>query len=565
MVTCGSKSAILPVSLPTESKPFVRRNGWHAPRHHYQVLAWFIIILFAGIFFGIEVPAMPSVWQLLAYAIISPLYLALVTIIIIATTSDPADDHVIGHIYQPLRIFRKFDRSARPHVIVDHICWLCEVPVGNKSKHCGSCNKCVENFDHHCRWLNNCVGGKNYRYFIGVVVCALCGLSAMGVFSSFVFVNAINFEHLNQNVWWKNSSVPWLVFEVVLGIKLVLMLVGLLLWGHLLCSHIHLYYIGMSSYEYMIWKRTRDETTSVQSLETSGPDFQLVEETQTASPPPRSPSITSGRLDTSSPLADQGIAVALHQLSNVAITEALSSFSNYLYDDNASVSDLVEDAIFVAASDLLPTVAPSISSLHVSPSVAEHPVEVKGSEPADFGPFIPNVNLRLAKSFDDLSRQSVLGEFAHSSSRSKSLSDIAYMSGGCLQPLQARTAVYVDVWEEERTEAMSVVDTLNAHRQESDSTLSDIAGGSTNSPLTEVTGYTQVKDLIRLPVTSLKPASPNHGTNELSQHIHGDGPKSISINMEDIETKKRKTKSIFDRLRMTLLKKRGKVHPIADV
>ncbi|CAK8689354.1 unnamed protein product [Clavelina lepadiformis] len=129
------------------------------------------------------------------------------------------------------------------------------------------------------------------------------------------------------------------------------------------------------------------------------------------------------------------------------------------------------------------------------------------------------VDSRLAKSFDGLSRQSVLGEFAHSSSRSKSLSDIAYMSGVCLQPLQASTAVYVDVWEEERTESMSGVDTPNARHQESDSTLLDIAGGSTNSPLTEVTGYTQVKDLIRLPVTSLKPASPNHGTNELSLFI----------------------------------------------
>ena len=34
-------------------------------------------------------------------------------------------------------------------------CEVCESYVNERTKHCGSCNRCVELFDHHCKWLNN--------------------------------------------------------------------------------------------------------------------------------------------------------------------------------------------------------------------------------------------------------------------------------------------------------------------------------------------------------------------------------------------------------------------------
>ncbi|EEC11297.1 zinc finger protein, putative, partial [Ixodes scapularis] len=77
-------------------------------------------------------------------------------------TIDPADSNVRAkNVQGPLP---PFDRNKHAHVIENQFCYICEVKVGNRSKHCSTCNKCIEKFDHHCKWLNNCVGIRNYRY-----------------------------------------------------------------------------------------------------------------------------------------------------------------------------------------------------------------------------------------------------------------------------------------------------------------------------------------------------------------------------------------------------------------
>jgi len=49
----------------------------------------------------------------------------------------------------------------------DYYCHICQSYLNDeKSKHCGSCNRCCSGFDHHCKWLNNCVGDENYSKFI---------------------------------------------------------------------------------------------------------------------------------------------------------------------------------------------------------------------------------------------------------------------------------------------------------------------------------------------------------------------------------------------------------------
>lgn len=49
-------------------------------------------------------------------------------------------------------------------------CQVCESYVHERTKHCGSCNRCVELFDHHCKWLNNCIGAKNYKTFLILII-----------------------------------------------------------------------------------------------------------------------------------------------------------------------------------------------------------------------------------------------------------------------------------------------------------------------------------------------------------------------------------------------------------
>ncbi|CAK8689357.1 unnamed protein product [Clavelina lepadiformis] len=60
------------------------------------------------------------------------------------------------------------------------------------------------------------------------------------------------------------------------------------------------------------------------------------------------------------------------------------------------------------------------------------------------------------------------------------------------------------------------VDIVNTHCHESDTTLLDVAGRSTNSSLSEVTGCAHVKNLIHFKVTfGFKPTSTNYWIIEL--------------------------------------------------
>jgi palmitoyltransferase len=69
----------------------------------------------------------------------------------IATISDPSDP-----------LIKHPDEKKR-----DYYCHICQSYLSDeKSKHCGSCNRCCSGFDHHCKWLNNCVGDENYSKFI---------------------------------------------------------------------------------------------------------------------------------------------------------------------------------------------------------------------------------------------------------------------------------------------------------------------------------------------------------------------------------------------------------------
>uniref|UniRef100_A0A8C1D8G0 Palmitoyltransferase n=1 Tax=Cyprinus carpio carpio TaxID=630221 RepID=A0A8C1D8G0_CYPCA len=251
-----------------------RTNGWSWPPHPFQLLAWLLYLYFAVTGFGVFVPLLPTHWIPAGYICTSITFICHLFMHLMAISIDPADYNVRAKSYKgPMPVF---DRTKHAHVIENSHCYLCEVDVGPKSKHCSACNKCVASFDHHCRWLNNCVGSRNYWLFLNSVISALLGIVLVVVIASYVFIEFFldpsklrSDKHFQQV---RNESVVWFVFlpvapvttagpaiPALAGVTIALGLLSALLLGHLLCFHIYLMWNRLSTYEYIVRQRHRQE------------------------------------------------------------------------------------------------------------------------------------------------------------------------------------------------------------------------------------------------------------------------------------------------------------------
>ncbi|XP_051756451.1 palmitoyltransferase ZDHHC1 isoform X1 [Ctenopharyngodon idella] len=251
-----------------------RTNGWSWPPHPFQLLAWLLYLYFAVTGFGVFVPLLPTHWIPAGYICTAITFVCHLFMHLMAVSIDPADYNVRAKSYKgPMPVF---DRTKHAHVIENCHCYLCEVDVGPKSKHCSACNKCVASFDHHCRWLNNCVGSRNYWLFLNSVISALLGIVLVVVMASYVFIEFFldpsklrSDKHFQQV---RNESVVWFVFlpvapvttagpaiPALAGVTIALGLLSALLLGHLLCFHIYLMWNRLSTYEYIVRQRHRQE------------------------------------------------------------------------------------------------------------------------------------------------------------------------------------------------------------------------------------------------------------------------------------------------------------------
>ncbi|XP_056382363.1 palmitoyltransferase ZDHHC1 isoform X2 [Hyla sarda] len=262
------------VDTVTETPQHFRKNGWSWPPHPLQFVAWFTYLLFAIIGFGILVPLLPRHWVAAGYVCMGALFTLQCIVHFMAVTIDPADENVRAKSSPgPLPVF---DRTKHAHVIENMHCYICEVDVGAKSKHCSLCNKCVSNFDHHCKWLNNCVGGKNYWLFFNCLISAFLGTFLLSTISSYVFIEYfIDPTALRTDPHFtavQNLSDVWYVFlpaapvetqaSVILGLAALVSVLGLitiLLIGQLLCFHIYLLWNKLSTYEYIMHQRQKQE------------------------------------------------------------------------------------------------------------------------------------------------------------------------------------------------------------------------------------------------------------------------------------------------------------------
>ncbi|KRZ29431.1 putative palmitoyltransferase ZDHHC11 [Trichinella pseudospiralis] len=106
---------------------YSRINGWSAPPHPLQILAWFIVAFVSFMIFGVLIPSFQSYKARLSLYIIFSMSITLTIVMkIIVTSLDPSDDLVSKKIrHQPRP---RFDRERCKHVIDEHyFCNVCEM------------------------------------------------------------------------------------------------------------------------------------------------------------------------------------------------------------------------------------------------------------------------------------------------------------------------------------------------------------------------------------------------------------------------------------------------------
>lgn len=210
-----------------------RRNGFQRPFHALQIAA-FAVTLFGLLFFWTAV--FPG--YILLYLDGSTGCLAELIVFSVVVFCEMTSLYAAWLI---VSLKENGDTEGE-----GEICVYCRRRTEVQSKHCKACNKCVTGFDHHCKWLNMCIGRKNYRVFMWYVVSAVLGMLTALV-ASIVYLAR----------WWtKLAAFNW-YFRIGPLILCVLMVLGLPQIVHLFCFHIMLNIKGMSTYEYILFKRER--------------------------------------------------------------------------------------------------------------------------------------------------------------------------------------------------------------------------------------------------------------------------------------------------------------------
>jgi palmitoyltransferase len=128
-------------------------------------------------------------------------------------------------------------------------CTICNSSIQLFSKHCSYCNKCISKYDHHCKWVNNCIGGKNYKYFIGLVTCSTSLSGIITISCSIALENTINIFEFNAN-----HEIGYVCFIIIIGTFSFLVFWYL---GYILNFHLYITYKGISTFQFVVQKNAK--------------------------------------------------------------------------------------------------------------------------------------------------------------------------------------------------------------------------------------------------------------------------------------------------------------------
>uniref|UniRef100_A0A7S4BMI2 Palmitoyltransferase n=1 Tax=Chrysotila carterae TaxID=13221 RepID=A0A7S4BMI2_CHRCT len=114
-------------------------------------------------------------------------------------------------------------------------CHTCRIWRPPRASHCSECNVCVERFDHHCPWMGQCIGRRNYRFFMGFVVCVSLLCLHTASCSLFRFLQVL--QKYETHIVMLETVVQGMRRSPVVAMMLVFPLLILVCVGPLACYH----------------------------------------------------------------------------------------------------------------------------------------------------------------------------------------------------------------------------------------------------------------------------------------------------------------------------------------
>lgn len=244
-----SKGCCLRVENEVDDPAFIRKNGFVKPLNLLQVVLWFVFLLLTGLFYGIDIPALPNIESQLAVGIITGI-VALCTLIsaFLASYSDPIDVRLEAHFIKLKQQQEQQNTSGFPDPpsANEKMCYYCNINVAKNSEHCRFCNKCTEGFDHHCFWLNTCIGSRNYKVFFTTL--ALCTLYLHLMLATAIYV----VYKMSVDGLYKDTSNPSALARYCLAVIFLFLLVSAYYpLVHLFVFHIYLSLKHKTTYDHI--------------------------------------------------------------------------------------------------------------------------------------------------------------------------------------------------------------------------------------------------------------------------------------------------------------------------
>lgn len=212
--------------------------------HGYQITAWFFILFSWSIFYIFLSPSFNSSTKLLMNITFTFLYANILVWTLFGTVIIPTDK-VVFKSQKIIKSGVEYEPQS------DESYWMyCQAYSRISSKHWGQCNRWVYNFDHHCKWLNNWIGGRNYIWFICLVIFFL-------IASTFIFIIWVIYLILYHQDGIDEERGRRINTYISIWGLLVINIFKMAFSGYLLGFHFIVRCKGLTTYKYVLKNREK--------------------------------------------------------------------------------------------------------------------------------------------------------------------------------------------------------------------------------------------------------------------------------------------------------------------